>query len=169
MIPCQLAHYRIFLAVVDQRRKGRRYACRGKELDCKQARDHIIYVCCFARDTWKMIWSTCLLGLTILIFCGLVGGRYQPSWESLDTRPLPEWYDDVKFGLFPVWGVYSVPSFDSEWFWYRWRAGKQADIVQFMQQNYPPDFTYPDFAPKFKAELFDPDEWADILASSGAK
>ena len=39
------------------------------------------------------------------------GGRYQPTWESLDSRPAPEWYLDAKFGIFIHWGVYSVPSF----------------------------------------------------------
>lgn len=23
---------------------------------------------------------------------------YEPTWESLDTRPLPQWYDDAKVG-----------------------------------------------------------------------
>ncbi len=38
-----------------------------------------------------------------------------------------------------------------------------------MEQNYPPGFTYADFAPQFQAEFFDPKEWVDIFASSGAK
>jgi len=38
-----------------------------------------------------------------------------------------------------------------------------------MKNNYPPDFTYADFAPMFKAEFFNPDEWADIFKASGAK
>lgn len=38
-----------------------------------------------------------------------------------------------------------------------------------MSQNYPPGFTYADFAPKFTAEFYDPFEWADIFQSSGAK
>lgn len=38
-----------------------------------------------------------------------------------------------------------------------------------MADNYPPGFTYADFAPKFTAEFFDPYEWADILKHSGAK
>lgn len=24
--------------------------------------------------------------------------RYEPDWESLDSRPLPQWYDDAKIG-----------------------------------------------------------------------
>ncbi len=26
--------------------------------------------------------------------------RYTPDWSSLDTRPLPQWYDDAKIGNF---------------------------------------------------------------------
>lgn len=43
--------------------------------------------------------------------------RYDPTWESLDSRPLPAWFDQAKFGIFIHWGVFSVPSFGSEWFW----------------------------------------------------
>jgi alpha-L-fucosidase len=42
---------------------------------------------------------------------------YDPTWESLDRRPLPAWFDQAKFGIFIHWGVFSVPSFGSEWFW----------------------------------------------------
>ena len=42
-------------------------------------------------------------------------------------------------------------------------------VVQFMEKNYPPDFEYPDFAPMFKVELFDPNQWAKLFQDSGAK
>lgn len=48
--------------------------------------------------------------------------RYEPNWDSLDKRPLPQWYDDVKIGIFLHWGVFSVPSFRSEWFWEDWKG-----------------------------------------------
>jgi len=30
---------------------------------------------------------------------------YAPSWDSLDKRPLPSWYDEAKFGIFIHWGI----------------------------------------------------------------
>lgn len=38
-----------------------------------------------------------------------------------------------------------------------------------MKKNYPPNFTYQDFAKDFTAEFFNASEWADIFANSGAK
>ncbi|MGG3573439.1 alpha-L-fucosidase [Bacillus gobiensis] len=36
---------------------------------------------------------------------------YQPTKESLNTHPVPEWFEDAKFGVFIHWGPYSVPRF----------------------------------------------------------
>ena len=95
--------------------------------------------------------------------------RYEPNWDSLDTRPLPSWFDEAKFGVFISWGLFAVPAYGNELFWYNWKTKKSPDVVKFMQDNYPPNFSYKDFAPMFKAELFDPDQWADIIEASGAK
>jgi alpha-L-fucosidase len=99
----------------------------------------------------------------------VVSGQYEPNWDSIDKRPLPSWYDEAKFGIFLHWGVFSVPSFGSEWFWWNWQGAKSPPYIEFMEKNYPPGFTYPDFAPMFKAELYDPDEWADLFKAAGAK
>lgn len=60
------------------------------------------------------------VGLIVsVLFCGTGRAiRYEPNWKSIDSRPLPEWYDQAKFGIFIHWGVFSVPSFGSEWFWW---------------------------------------------------
>ena len=98
---------------------------------------------------------------------------FEPNWASLDSRPLPKWYDDVKLGIIIHWGVYSVPSFSNtnlaEWFWNDWINGKDPVLSKFMEDNYRPGFSYADFGPMFRAELFDPDQWVDIFESSGAK
>ncbi|XP_067138020.1 alpha-L-fucosidase-like [Centruroides vittatus] len=104
----------------------------------------------------------------LLVFVYLTGANYQPNWESLDSRPLPEWFDKSKIGIFLHWGLYSVPSFGSAKFWMSWRE-KVSQYVEFMQQNYRPNFTYQDFGPMFTAEFYDPDHWAEIFNASGAR
>ncbi|CAN7984502.1 unnamed protein product, partial [Ixodes hexagonus] len=111
-------------------------------------------------------------GSLLLLFLASLGPasarRYAPDWKSLDTRPSPSWYDEAKVGIFLHWGVFSVPSFGSEWFWMNWHL-KDKDIEDFMKRNYEPGFTYPEFAPQFTAQLFDPDRWADLFYKSGAR
>lgn len=115
--------------------------------------------------------SGLLPSVLLLALPGLLGGRprYEPTWASLDARPLPTWFDEAKFGVFIHWGVFAVPSFGSEWFWWYWQKEKREPYVKFMKANYPPGFSYEDFGPLFTAEFFDPNQWADILKASGAK
>lgn len=110
---------------------------------------------------------------------------YEPDWDSLDSRPIPEWYDDAKVGIFIHWGVFSVPSFVevgqgglAEWFWfYLAEDGHESthsianfrSVRRYMASTYSVDFRYQDFAPMFKAEFFNPNEWASLFKESGAK
>lgn len=94
--------------------------------------------------------------------------RYTANWNSLDSRPLPKWYDEAKFGIFVHWGVYSVPGVSSEWFWKHWKDNF-TDATEFMTKNYPPEFQYADFGAQFKAEFFNATDWAQLVAASGAK
>ncbi|XP_029669407.1 alpha-L-fucosidase isoform X3 [Formica exsecta] len=96
--------------------------------------------------------------------------KFVPTWSSLDNRPLPSWYDEAKFGIFIHWGVFSVPSFGSEWFWNNWKEEiASTKYHDFMRQRYPPNFTYQDFARDFTAEFFNASEWAELFKASGAK
>ena len=132
---------------------------------------------------------TRLLAVLGLISAGNVlaadAKHYQPTWESIDSRPTPAWWSDAKFGIFIHWGVYSVPSFApkgeyAEWYWERLgRPGdpdpgsKDAAIRRetraFHERVYGKDFPYFDFAPRFRAEMFDADQWAALFKRSGAK
>jgi alpha-L-fucosidase len=96
-----------------------------------------------------------------------------PTWEELDARPIPPWFDDAKLGIFIHWGVYSVPAWGpkgkyAEWYWHDLMNPK-SDTRKFHDAVYGPKFQYQDFAPLFRAEMFDPNRWADVLAASGAK
>lgn len=48
----------------------------------------------------KMIKLVQLVQLLIVstIVCDATNGKYTPDWNSLDSRPLPEWFDEAKIG-----------------------------------------------------------------------
>ncbi len=114
-------------------------------------------------------------GLAIVANTCAAETRYEPKWESLDKRPTPTWFLDAKFGIFIHWGIYSVPGWGApkqyaEWYWHN-MADKKPDNVwwQHHQRVWGENFEYRDFAPLFKCEHYNPDEWADLFARSGAK
>uniref|UniRef100_A0A8C0RA00 alpha-L-fucosidase n=2 Tax=Canis lupus TaxID=9612 RepID=A0A8C0RA00_CANLF len=112
--------------------------------------------------------------LLLLLGAALVRGpppprRYTPDWQSLDSRPLPDWFDKAKFGVFVHWGVFAVPAWGSEWFWWHWKGEGLPQYEQFMSENYPPGFSYADFGPQFTARFFHPDTWADLFQAAGAR
>ena len=97
----------------------------------------------------------------------------EATWESLRSRPYPQWFRDAKLGVFIHWGVYSVPSYGGaesygEWYLRGLQVGAQ-NRIDFMKKYWGEDFEYEDFAPLLKAELFDADEWAEIFEKAGAK
>lgn len=129
-----------------------------------------------------------MLYYTVLCLCVIlssVSSQYKPTWDSLDSRPLPEWYDKAKVGIFLHWGIYSVPSLGSEWFWSHWQSryithlfitnfifyilDNDPETIDFIKKNYPPDWTYQDFAQQLTAEFYDPFMWVNLFLKSGAK
>ncbi len=109
---------------------------------------------------------------SLFIFSHSFGQTYQANWESLDSRPVPQWYKDAKFGIFIHWGVYAVPGWGpkgsySEWYQNGLQNGDSARI-KFHKAKFG-DKTYYQLANDFKAELFDPEEWARLFEKSGAK
>jgi alpha-L-fucosidase len=98
--------------------------------------------------------------------------NYQATWQSLDARPVPQWFKDGKFGIFIHWGVYSVPGWSTkgnyaEWYQYGLQTNDTAR-QQFHKKKFG-DLTYYQLADQFKSELFNPDEWAKLFELSGAK
>ncbi len=98
---------------------------------------------------------------------------YENRWESLDRRPVPQWFEDAKFGIFIHWGLYSVPAYSergtfAEWYGH-WLGQEESAARKFHHRVYGPDFRYADFAPLFRAELFDANAWVDLFARAGAR
>lgn len=120
---------------------------------------------------------------------------YEPTFESISRHPLPQWFDDAKFGIFIHWGLYSVPA------WAYAEKGKSiVDLGQddepFHVQKYNPyaewylntlripgtpgqshhaetygDRDYYDFQRDFEREAaaMEPEAWAELFEQAGAK
>ena len=97
--------------------------------------------------------------------------KYEPAWESLaEHNEAPEWFQDAKFGIYFHWGVYSVPAFGDEWYPSRMFYEKNREFKHHLEKyGHLSEFGYHDFVPMFKAEHFNPEEWASLFEKAGAK
>jgi alpha-L-fucosidase len=131
----------------------------------------------------KMIKILLMLLISSAAF-GADDVKYEPTWESLDSRETPQWFPDAKFGIFIHWGLYSVPAFAprgtySEWYWHAKdgdQSGKHAASVgradatrNFHNRIYGEDYPYSDFRDQFTCEMFEPEHWAKVFKRAGAK
>ena len=92
---------------------------------------------------------------------------YEPNWQSLHQYHVPDWFRDAKFGIFIHWGIYSIPAMFDEWYPRRMYQ-KDTVIHEYHRETYGENFGYKDFIPQFKAENFDPAEWAKLFCEAGA-
>lgn len=115
---------------------------------------------------------------------------YQATQKSLSLHPVPDWYQDAKFGIMIHYGLYSVPGwapvwdpkgklFTKEFFinnpyvaWYQNSMQiKDSPTYQYHLKTYGANFTYDDFIPKFNeaAQHFNADSWSSLFQQAGAK
>lgn len=111
--------------------------------------------------------------------------KYEANWNSIDSRPVPTWFEDAKFGIFIHWGLFSVPAWGptakdgvgvydryAEWYWKGISDPNRASFkafTKFHDKAFGKDYKYQDFAKGFTCEMFSPDEWAKVFEESGAK
>lgn len=116
--------------------------------------------------------------------------KYEPTIESLDSHPLPQWYAGAKLGIFIHWGLYSVPGWAplshpdhdftnvdyiknnpyAEWYLNVMRI-PDSPTQAYHKEHYGANFSYYDFAPIFNRESkkWNPDEWAKTFRDAGAR
>lgn len=111
--------------------------------------------------------------------------KYEATWSSIDSRPVPQWFTDAKFGIFIHWGLYSVPAWGplpsdgagiydcyAEWYWYKLmdKDNKVNPLfTAFHNRIYGEDFKYQDFVKDFNCEMFKPEDWAGLFRKAGAR
>jgi len=138
----------------------------------------------------RSMFFAVLLGAVIALipFRMYAATTYTATWASVDNHVAsPEWFQDAKFGLWYHWGVYSVPAYGDEWY-PRWMYdAAHGDYTHHVATYGDPYTTWPytnfmtgandkngnfvQFAPKLKSAggKLDPDDWAALFDSAGAK
>ena len=117
-------------------------------------------------------------------------GKWKPAWESLMQHPAPEWFSDIKFGMFIDWGLWSVAGYTlllgenkavyPDWYEYQMIADNEGprrydkhrkvfSLKKYHEKNWGKDFTRGDFIPLFTAENFNPDALTDLAIEAGMK
>ncbi len=126
-------------------------------------------------------WGCMQFMISCLVVVGLsataLGSGYNADWESLKRIPVAKWFDDAKFGIFIHWGPYSVMGYKKGGRGYAEHTPKMLyrdpeHYYAFLQENYgaqPPEFGYKEIVALFKAEKWEPDEWAELFRKAGAR
>ncbi|MEZ4831167.1 MAG: alpha-L-fucosidase [Caldilineaceae bacterium] len=120
--------------------------------------------------------------------------HFQPTFESVSSHVVPDWFHDAKLGIFVHWGLYSVPGwaplagelsdvFESgdwatwfannpyaEWYYNSLRIDGSA-TQRYQHATYGADSSYFDFVSHFNQAVagWDPAEWAVLFRSVRAQ
>jgi len=130
----------------------------------------------------------------VALACGVCSAqapsKYEPTLESLDKHPLPQWYAGAKLGIFIHWGLYSVPGWaplqhpthdfsSQDYIKYNPYAEWYLNVLRipgspteaYHKEHYGPNFGYYDFGTEFNRESkkWDPDKMAAIFQQAGAR
>ena len=142
----------------------------------------------------KLTFIVLLILLSGIMSCGdstkkttnqpeYLSGTYEADWESLAQHETPEWFEDAVLGFYFHWGVYSVPAFgcwggrnmympdggtSENWGHIPDEYENTYDYVSKVYGQPGLEFGYKDFIPMFKAEKWDPGEWATLFKEAGA-
>lgn len=134
------------------------------------------------------------VGAALFSVCGMSAAQaqqtYEPTVESLDRHPLPEWYAGAKLGIFIHWGLYSVPGWAplshpdhdfssedyikynpyAEWYYNVLRIDG-SPTQAYHREHYGADFNYYNFAPVFdrESQKWNPEQWATTFREAGAR
>ena len=103
--------------------------------------------------------------------------QVEADWKSINERGYPQWFGDARLGIFVHWGLYSVPAYASkegygEWF-YRGLmtgdSGRRRIMSLYADTTLPVFEQYAELTKHWKAELWQPDEWAQLFRDAGAR
>ena len=99
----------------------------------------------------------------------MMTGKFEPTWESLENYQVPEWFKNVKFGIWAHWGPQCVEG-SGDWM-ARSLYIEDSYEYKYHVENYghPSEFGFKDVLPLFKAEKWNPDKLVAFYKEIGAQ
>ncbi|TCC99787.1 alpha-L-fucosidase [Pedobacter psychroterrae] len=94
---------------------------------------------------------------------------FSPTWESLKSYQVPDWYKDAKFGIWAHWGPQCQPERGD---WYaRGMYEEGSDQYKYHVEKYghPSKFGFKDVINEWKAEKWDPEYLVGLYKNAGAQ
>jgi alpha-L-fucosidase len=101
---------------------------------------------------------------------GIAPGPFAATWESLKEQyRTPEWYRDVKFGIWAHWTAQCVPE-QGDWYARRmYIQGDPAYEYHVKTYGHPSKVGFKDIDVLWKAEHWQPEELLDLYQAAGAR
>lgn len=96
-------------------------------------------------------------------------GPFKPTWESLQTYKVPDWYHDAKFGMWAHWGPQCQPEAGD---WYArgmYQEGSWQYKYHLQKYGHPSQFGFKDVIHEWIAEKWNPEELVALYKSVGAQ
>lgn len=99
----------------------------------------------------------------------MMKGKFQPTWSSLETYQVPEWFRNAKFGIWAHWGPQCVEG-SGDWMARSMYLEGSAEYKYHVEHyGHPSEVGFKDIIPLFKAEKWNPDALVAFYKKIGAQ
>jgi len=97
-------------------------------------------------------------------------GKFEPTWESFEqSYKCPEWFRDVKFGIWAHWSAQCVPE-DGDWYARNmYIQGTPQYDYHLAHYGHPSKFGFMELDNLWKAENWDPEKLMQLYKRAGAR
>jgi alpha-L-fucosidase len=99
----------------------------------------------------------------------MAGGKFQPTWESLEQYKVPEWFRDAKFGIWAHWGPQCEPEAGD---WYArgmYQEGSGPYKSHLARYGHPATNGFKDVIREWQAERWNPEQLMALYKRAGAQ
>lgn len=99
----------------------------------------------------------------------MMQGKFQPTWESLSNYKVPEWFRNVKFGIWAHWGPQCVEGSGDWMARHLYMENSREYRHHVANYGHPSEFGFKDIIPLWKAEKWNPDKLVAFYKKIGAQ